>query len=109
MGEPERTALVLGQILQSLREITADLPGSRNCQLIGQARRHIGFVDDTGNFTVFRGQNHRHGHEAALGKYHIRLQFFHGADGFAVAFQDLERIREVFQVEIPRSLPEEMP
>ena len=61
-------------------------------------------MDDAGHLTALCSQYHGHRHEAAFGKYHVRLQLPDDANCFAVALQDLEGVGEVLRVEIPAQL-----
>ena len=91
---------VFRKILQSLREIAADLGSRWDTDLVGKARCHIRFMDDGRNMVTFRSQNHRNGHKSAFGKYHIRLIVFDQFAGFRIAFQYAERIGKVLQIEV---------
>ena len=88
------------KIFYCLREITADLCGSRKRQLVCQPRSHIGFMDNRRNMAFFCCLHHRYSDKSAFGKYHIRLQFFQNFFCFGKALDHTEGIGEVLPVKI---------
>ena len=77
---------VFRKILQSFREIAADSGSRWDTDLVGKARCHIRLMDDGRNMVAFCSQNHRNGHKAAFGKYHVRFIVFDQFTGFRIAF-----------------------
>ena len=54
-------------------KVTADFCGGRKAKLISKTRSHIRFMDDCRNVALACGNYHWYCHEAAFGKYYIRL------------------------------------
>ena len=100
-----KDCFALGEHLQRLREVAADLLGRAEAELVGQARRHVGLVDHARNVEGARRAHHRHADKAALGEDDVRFVFFEKFAGLAVAVNHAERIRKVLHVKISPELP----
>ena len=94
----------LGEHLQRLREVAADLLGRAEAELVGQARRHVGLVDHARNVERARRAHHRHADKAALGEDDVRFVFFEKFAGLPVAVDHAEGIREILHVKISPQL-----
>ena len=99
----------LGEHLQRLREVAADLLRRAEAQLVGQTRRHVGLVDHARNVERACRAHHRHADKAALGEDDVRLVFFEKFAGFAVAVDHAEGVRKVLHVKISPKLPRRNP
>ncbi len=93
--------LFLRQILDGLREITADPGGGRHAQLVGKSRCQVGFMTDHRDMVPSGRHDHRNGYEAAFGKDHIGFQGLHERGRFRKSPDDPEGVREIFPVKIP--------
>lgn len=70
--------------MQGLGEITAYLGTNRDTQLIGKTGRHVGFVDNTGDFQRRSSSYYRNSYKASLGKDNIRTDFLQDFPGFPI-------------------------
>ena len=83
------------------REVAAYLGSGRDAEPVGQARRHVGFVDDAGDMKSSGCTDDGNCHKTSFGEDNIRFQFFQNGYRFVESLLDTERIRKVFKVKIP--------
>ena len=99
-GASGQDGFLFREVLDGLREVTADLCGAGHAQLIGKAGSQVGFVADDGDMPAFGCHDYRDRDEAALGEDDVGLQPFHQGRRFGEAFDDPEGVGEILPVKV---------